>query len=120
MNLNEIIIKQMSDRLLTLCRQELELDQLPEIIFVNQDSVEGISFGVFDGAIKVVIKNRHPVDVMRTLAHELVHWKQRCENLELNGSDGSYTEDQANAIGGTIMRKFGRLYPEYFSQRSAA
>jgi hypothetical protein len=51
---------------------------------------------------------------MRTLAHELVHWKQRESGLELDGSDGSETEDQANAVAGVIMRKFGKMYPEYF------
>ena len=62
----------------------------------------------------MAIKGRHLVDISRTLAHELVHWKQRIEGQELDGSDGSETENQANAIAGIIMRRFGQRYPEYF------
>jgi Zn-dependent peptidase ImmA (M78 family) len=54
------------------------------------------------------------MDVMRTLAHELVHWKQMMDGDELDGSDGSSTENEANAIAGLIMRKFAKMYPDYF------
>lgn len=105
-----VIIKQG----INLCQKELALDKLPNIELV--DHLKSNSFGEFDGSIKVVIKNRHPVDIVRTLAHELVHWKQRTENMELDGSDGSETENQANSVAGIIMRKFGQMYPEYFIQ----
>lgn len=115
MTLKEILLEHMITHLLELCKHDLEIDHLPEIIMVNTPTVGGdSSFGVFDGSIKVVTKDRHPVDVMRTLAHELVHWKQKLENMKLDGSDGSETENQANAIAGSIMRKFGKMYPEYF------
>jgi hypothetical protein len=32
----------------------------------------------------------------------------------MDGSDGSDTENQANAVAGIIMRKFGQRYPQYF------
>jgi hypothetical protein len=106
----------MITHLLQLCKHELNLDNLPPINLVDEDAVGGgKSFGVFDGdTIQVVTKGRHPMDVMRTLAHELVHWKQRIEGMELDGSDGSETENQANAMAGVIMRKFGEKYPQYF------
>lgn len=115
MNLKELLLNQMVEQLITLCRKELELDYFPEIEFVNSATVGSeTSFGIFDGAIKVAIKDRHPMDIMRTLAHELVHWKQSQEGHQMDGSDGSETENQANAIAGIILRRFGHIYPEYF------
>jgi hypothetical protein len=117
MRIKEVILENMITHLLLLCKRELGLQDLPHIELVDDDTVGGgMSFGEFDGDIRVVTKGRHPMDVARTLAHELVHWKQRTESMELNGSDGSETENQANALAGVIMRKFGKMYPEYFIQ----
>ena len=54
------------------------------------------------------------MDVLRTLAHELVHWKQCQMGEELDGADGSDAENQANAVAGIIMRRFGKSYPHLF------
>ena len=51
---------------------------------------------------------------MRTLAHELVHHKQRCKHDNLDGSDGSDHENQANAAAGVILRNFGRKNPRLY------
>ncbi len=115
MKVSEILLEHMVTHLLQLCKKELGLTQLPKIILVNEPTVAGdSSFGVFDGDIRVVAKDRHPMDVMRTLAHELVHWKQRLSGVELDGNTGSDTENEANAVAGVIMRKFGQMYPDYF------
>jgi len=115
MKLRQIMLQHMVTHLLQLCKKELQLSELPDIQLVNEPTVgSGTSFGEFDGAIKVVVLNRHPMDVMRTLAHELVHWKQMQVGAEMDGSDGSKTENDANAIAGVILRKFGKMYPEYF------
>jgi hypothetical protein len=117
MKLREVLQNHMVTHLLDLCKHELALDDLPPIYLVDEPTVGGgTSFGEFtDKGIRVVSANRHPMDVMRTLAHELVHWKQRVEGSELDGSDGSETENQANAIAAIIMRKFGKQYPQYFT-----
>ena len=109
----------MMSHLLQLCQQELELDELPPINLIDDapaiKSGNKNSFGEFDGTtVHVVTTDRHPLDVMRTLAHELSHWKQRLEGQEMDGEDGSDTENQANALAGVIMRRFGEKYPEYF------
>jgi hypothetical protein len=117
MKLREFVQEHMITHLLQLCKRELEIDELPPISILKDDTSTGggTSFGQFtEDGIKVVSAGRHPMDVMRTLAHELVHWKQRVEGMELDGSDGSETENQANAVAGIIMRKFGQMYPEYF------
>jgi hypothetical protein len=114
---SEILLEGMLDHFFKMCKQELEIDELPPIEFVSdRPTVEGSSFGVFtDGGLQVVTMNRHPMDVMRTLAHELTHWKQRVEGYDMDGNDGSDTENQANAVAGIIMRRFGKAYPECFT-----
>ena len=82
------------------------------------------SFGRFDhdnGVIELALANRHPVDVMRTLAHELVHHRQGevDENLPADaGKTGSRYEDEANAVAGQIMRSVAKNYPEVFGKEA--
>lgn len=106
----------MITELLLLCERELGLSDVPTIdIIDDEDTIGGgTSFGEYDGSIKVISKNRHPMDVMRTLAHELVHWAQHQNGVKMDGSDGSNIENEANAKAGVIMRKFGKMYPHYF------
>lgn len=116
MKLKEVLLENMMDNLLDLCQQELQLDDMPHIELVDEPAVGGgTSFGQFSNdGIQVVTKDRHPVDVMRTVAHELVHHKQRLAGQQMDGADGSDTENQANAIAGVILRKFGKSHPECF------
>ena len=66
--------------------------------------------------IHVSVVNRHPMDILRTVAHEYAHYKQHLEKGSLHGSShaGSVTENQANAKAGELMRKYGNLHPELF------
>jgi Zn-dependent peptidase ImmA (M78 family) len=110
------------DKFLRHCSEELDLESLPEINLIdNKDySVEHKSFGGYQPGKKSIIlstKDRHPVDIFRTLAHELTHFKQDLMgDLEDDnvGETGSPQENQANAMAGIIMRNFGRKYPEVF------
>jgi Zn-dependent peptidase ImmA (M78 family) len=67
------------------------------------------SFGSMDPSnnkIVIYVKNRHPIDVLRTLAHELAHVAQN-QSRSLNSSDGktgSAIENEANAIAGILLR----------------
>jgi len=117
MKVLEFVQDHMITHLLQLCKEDLRIDELPPIELVEDDPTVGggTSFGEFDGEkIRVVVKGRHPMDIMRTLSHELVHWKQMMDGEELDGTDGSMTENEANAVAGIIMRKFAKMYPEYF------
>lgn len=98
--------KQLVDDFLEFIKSELEVSDIPEIEFVDSDwSQENHSFGQWDGnTIKVVLKGRHPMDVLRTLAHEVVHQVKN----HTDGSDGSDDENEANALAGKFMRKFGK------------
>lgn len=100
--------------------KELEMKSLPNNIkFVEDEySAQHLTFGTYNPStdeIVIVKGNRHPVDVLRTLAHELVHHKQREAGQTLDGGDGSATENEANAKAGELMRKFRTLMPEIFN-----
>lgn len=89
----------------------LGLDSLPEIVVINdpQFSIDNRTFGCFDlqnDVIKIQVANRHPLDVFRTLAHELVHYQQKKSGKEMSGETGSDCENEANSVAGEIMRHF--------------
>jgi hypothetical protein len=67
-----------------------------------------------DGIVYISIINRHPLDILRTVAHEVVHYKQSIKRVAMNPNPGSPSENEANAKAGEIMRKYGKLHPELF------
>jgi hypothetical protein len=77
------------------------------------------SFGYFDPnnhKIWVYVKNRNMADILRTLAHELVHHKQNLDgriNYE-SGETGSDIENEANAKAGVLLRDFGKKNNEIY------
>ena len=97
----------------------LKIDKLPPIKFKHRIEGDQPSFGGFDmssGIIYLQIENRHPLDIIRTLAHELVHFRQQ-QNNKLppdGGKSGSPYENQANQLAGIIMRRFNQKFPHYF------
>jgi Zn-dependent peptidase ImmA (M78 family) len=70
--------------------------------------------------VTVYMKNRNMADVLRTLAHELVHHKQN-ELGKLNndsGKTGSDVENEANIKAGILMRDFGKEREEIYESES--
>ncbi len=67
--------------------------------------------------IYVSVINRHPVDILRSLAHEMVHYKQMINGQSIQGSTGSHHENEANAKAGIVLRDYGKLHPELFTMR---
>ncbi len=71
-----------------------------------------------DGLVKVYVKDRAFIDICRSIAHELVHHKQNIEgrlsDAKKDGSDGSDIENEANAVAGVIIRKWGKIHPEFY------
>ena len=61
-----------------------------------------------DGYIWVLRGLRVPADWYRTLAHELVHWRQRELGQVMDGDDGSDLENEANARAAVFLREWGR------------
>jgi cytidyltransferase-like protein len=77
------------------------------------------SFGYFDpndNKIWVYVKNRNMADILRTLAHELVHHKQNLDGRISyeSGKTGSEIENEANAKAGILLRDFGKQNDEIY------
>ena len=64
--------------------------------------------------IVVNVENRHPLDALRTLAHELCHYHQHTIGVHGTGETGSPTENEASARSSIIMRNFDHAYPNIF------
>ena len=66
--------------------------------------------------IFLYIADRHILDILRSLCHEMVHHRQNLNN-DLNdkaGQTGSPQENEANSVAGQIMRKYGKIHRELF------
>jgi hypothetical protein len=106
--------------------RSLELTSLPKFDFAfdSDRSVHNKSFGGYapgNEHITITVKNRHIMDVCRTLAHEMVHFKQDLDKqLEDQGAGatGSPQENEANAQAAVIMRNWGKKHPELFEKES--
>jgi hypothetical protein len=91
--------------------------RLPKI--VTLDKPQDTTFGQYvpgEKTIYLVVGGRHPVDVLRTLAHELTHHKQHInDNLpDGAGETGTDQENEANANAGIVMRDFAKENPDQF------
>ena len=100
--------------------KELRLKTLPQINYVGKVEDKKQAFGHYisnkkSDSITIRVTGRHPIDVMRTLAHELYHYKQRTMGVK---ESERTKEDEANAIAGRIIRKYDTIYPNSFKARS--
>lgn len=103
---------------LPFVKDYLQINDLPTIKVVDRiPGADGTTFGCFnpeDKCIYIVSNGRHPKDVLRTLAHEIVHYKQDLQDLldAKSGLTGSEEENDANATAGVIMRNYSEQNPE--------
>lgn len=110
-------------RFLPLCMKILQLDKLPKMVFqAHIHDEHQPTFGKFVNdtqTLYVSLANRHPNDILRTVAHELQHFKQGTQHRldSTSGTTGSPIENEANAMAGIVMRHFNKRYPEYLSDR---
>jgi cytidyltransferase-like protein len=109
--------KQLIKEFVKFVAKELKLKTLPQIKLStnNAEVKERHSFGYFrpgDNNIWVYTKNRNMADMLRTLAHEMVHHKQAEDGrLDMkSGETGSPIENEANAKAGVILREFGKTH----------
>ena len=109
--------KQLIKEFVKYVAKELKLKTLPQIKLStnNAEVKERHSFGYFrpgDNNIWVYTKNRNMADMLRTLAHEMVHHKQSEDGrIDINsGKTGSEIENEANAKAGVILRNFGKTH----------
>jgi len=93
---------------------------IPTIIHLRGTRDENIgttaSYHPSNHHIHVYCKGRHKVDIMRSIAHELMHMIQCLENrlYDNSGDDGSNEENEAHSFSGLMIRKYGKVKPEIY------
>ena len=99
-------------------RDGLHVKDVPGITVVKDSgfSQKKGTFGRTSGKNRIVvnIENRQPLDALRTLAHELVHYHQHITGVHGTGDTGSPTENEANVRSAIIMRNFDFSHPNVF------
>ena len=116
-------LKPHMDKFVKFVAKKLKIKSVPPIKLVKE--FKATSFGGYSPDHEVIhlhTKNRHPMDVFRTLAHELVHHQQRehgkLKDVHEDGKTGSPIEDEANYMAGRIMREWGKKNPNMFSMEA--
>lgn len=99
------------------CCEALQISKKPKILITQNHAwtLTRRSFGEYNSGIPSItayVKDRNIADVLRTIAHEMVHHKQNELGMIKPGSGntGSEIENQANAIAGVIMREYGAMH----------
>lgn len=95
-------------------KKELELKKVPEIrIESNRNHIKttaNYNYTLPEKIIRIYGKGRALVDIMRSVAHELVHHKQWEDGrLEVKPPDiGGEIEDEANAKAGQFIKMYAQ------------
>jgi hypothetical protein len=89
----------------------------------NEFKNELAALGGYDPSSKeifVATDGRLTADILRTIAHEMVHRKQEekgfLKDIDKDGADGSNIENQANSIAGILMREYGKLNKQIYNE----
>jgi len=105
--------------------KRLNLKETPKINLMsgNEFKNELAALGGYDPSSKeifVATDGRLTADILRTIAHEMVHRKQEekgfLKDIDKDGADGSNIENQANSIAGILMREYGKLNKEIYNE----
>lgn len=110
------------DKFVRFVKKELDLKTVPTIsIQNNRDGLKttaNYDYTKENKVIKVTGKNRALVDVLRSIAHEMVHHKQFEQGrLEVQPPDiGGEIEDEANAKAGVYIKMFSKIDPTIYDE----
>jgi hypothetical protein len=102
-------------------KDQLELKTVPTISIQNGrgelKTTANYDYTKKNKIIKINAHKRALVDVMRSLAHEMVHHKQwERGELEVKPPDiGGKIEDEANAVAGQYIKMFSKIDPEIYN-----
>lgn len=96
-----------------------------ELVTERDKLVTLASYNLNDNTVRVYSKNRALADILRSIAHELVHHKQLEDGrIDLDNPPqdiGGVIEDEANAIAGQLVKAFGytgvNIYENYSIQK---
>lgn len=113
----------MLDSFVSFASKKLGIKSLPNIRYKTEDDSYN-SFAAYNPSnneLSISTKNRHPMDVFRSVAHELVHHMQNergdlGHDIAKEGETGSDIENEANSEAGKIMRWFAKANPDMFEK----
>jgi Zn-dependent peptidase ImmA (M78 family) len=114
--------KEMLNKFVKFVKSELKLDSVPTISIQNGrnglKTTANYDYTKENKIVKVNGKNRALVDIMRSVAHELVHHKQYEQGrLKVKPPDiGGEIEDEANAKAGQFIKMFAKENPEIYEE----
>lgn len=113
----------MLDSFVSFASDKLGLKSMPSVRYKssNDDYNSFAAYNPSSNELSVSTLNRHPMDIFRSVAHELVHHKQNEDgrlgkDIAKEGSTGSDIENEANSEAGKIMRWFAKANPDMFSK----
>lgn len=107
------------NKFLSFLQKNLNFKIFP-IIHLLQNKKEGMTYGAYDPSndiIYTLIKDRGIADALRTLAHEITHYKQKIENRipkDLKGRNLDL-ESEANTKAGDLIYMFGLEHKEIYN-----
>ncbi len=102
-------------KFIKFCKKELKITNDIEIFLMDRKNNLKITTGGYnptDKCVYTIYEGRQIADVLRTIAHELVHQKQDLQGkIHGNIPDiGGVIEDTANAIAGRIIKMYVKKY----------
>ena len=110
------------NRFVKFVKNQLELDTVPVISIQNHreniKTTANYDYTKDEKIIKVCSKGRALVDVMRSIAHEMVHHKQYEQGrLKVQPPDiGGEIEDEANAKAGQYIKMYSKKDPNIYDE----
>jgi hypothetical protein len=113
----------MLDSFVSFASDKLGLKSMPSVRYKSDDDNYN-SFAAYNPSsneLSISTMNRHPMDIFRSVAHELVHHKQNEDgrlgkDIAKEGATGSDIENEANSEAGKIMRWFAKANPDMFGK----
>jgi hypothetical protein len=113
-NLNPTKFKHLS-MFLKFCRDELDITNDIRVFLLKKDNNLNLTTGGYspkDKCVYTIAEGRQVADILRTIAHELVHQKQDLQGkIKGNIPDiGGVIEDTANAIAGRLVKMYVNKY----------
>ena len=104
-------------KFIKFANDELNLNQPFKVNLVTQRDDDLRTYAYYNpqnGDVKVYCKDRGLADVLRSIAHELIHHQQnQMGKLEEPTQDiGGEIEDEANSVAGQLVKKFGYANPK--------
>ena len=132
---NDIVIKDDNhpydyedyDKFIDYVVEELNIEN-PPTVYVEKEASSDYTGGTYrykggTERIKVRSKGRSLMDILRSIAHELVHHKQKEDGMFEDKEVikdipevGGPIEDEANAIAGRLIKKYGKENKHLYEQ----